>query len=140
MSIPSAAMADVAMLLLIFFLTTTYFQAEAGLEVALPEATQGEDRGADGSWTLHLVEDGTLYLDGRAVRPDEASALLREARRGGRVDRVFLYADRRLPFGQVYPVLAGLRGPESLAVLLIAEPEPEAAGAAPGPDTEENTP
>jgi biopolymer transport protein ExbD len=36
--IPTASMADIAFLLLIFFLTTTIFDEEKGLEIVLPES------------------------------------------------------------------------------------------------------
>ena len=36
--IPTASMADIAFLLLIFFLTTTVFDEEKGLEIVLPES------------------------------------------------------------------------------------------------------
>ena len=40
--IPSASMADIAFLLLVFFLTTTVFNEENGLELLLPEAKAEE--------------------------------------------------------------------------------------------------
>ena len=40
--IPSASMADIAFLLLVFFLTTTVFNEEKGLELVLPEAKAQE--------------------------------------------------------------------------------------------------
>jgi biopolymer transport protein ExbD len=38
--IPSSSMADIAFLLLIFFLTTTVFSEEKGLQLVLPEASE----------------------------------------------------------------------------------------------------
>jgi biopolymer transport protein ExbD len=40
--IPTASMADIAFLLLIFFLTTTVFEEEKGLPIVLPEAAAME--------------------------------------------------------------------------------------------------
>lgn len=40
--VPTGSMADIAFLLLIFFMVTTIFRQEDGLEVTLPDATQGK--------------------------------------------------------------------------------------------------
>lgn len=37
--IPTASMADIAFLLIIFFMTSTVFMREKGLKIALPEKT-----------------------------------------------------------------------------------------------------
>ncbi len=40
-TVPTGSMADIAFLLLIFFMATTIFRIEEGLDVSLPRATQG---------------------------------------------------------------------------------------------------
>ncbi|MBI4410753.1 MAG: biopolymer transporter ExbD [Gemmatimonadetes bacterium] len=51
--IPTASMADIAFLLLIFFLTTTIFDEEKGLPIVLPEAQ--EEVEVSQKNILHLV-------------------------------------------------------------------------------------
>lgn len=120
--IPAAAMADLALLLLIFFLTTTYFQAEEGPRIDLPFALAGDEEPAEGTWSLHLGLDGAIHLQGDAVTLERAARSIGDARRDGGLQRLLFYADRGLPFRAVHPVLEALRGETDLPVLLISAP------------------
>ena len=51
--IPTSSMADIAFLLLIFFLVTTIFDEEKGLSIVLPE--RGEEAEVSANNILHLV-------------------------------------------------------------------------------------
>jgi biopolymer transport protein ExbD len=51
--IPTASMADIAFLLLIFFLVTTVFPKDKGLEVVLPE--EGQEVAVSQNNILHLI-------------------------------------------------------------------------------------
>ena len=55
--IPTSSMADIAFLLLIFFLTTTVFDEEKGLSIVLPEAAE----------TVAVPQKNILHM---VVRPD----------------------------------------------------------------------
>ncbi len=69
--IPSASMADIAFLLLIFFLTTTVFSEEKGLQLVLPEAQTEEVRVASKN-ILHIFvnPDGSISVK-RGGDPNE---------------------------------------------------------------------
>src|SRR5690554_6260746 len=60
--IPTSSMADIAFLLLVFFLVTTVFDEERGLPIVLPE--QGEEQEVSQQNVLHLtvLEDGTVEV------------------------------------------------------------------------------
>lgn len=61
--IPTASMADIAFLLLIFFLTTTVFEEEKGLPIVLPEASAGEVQVSQRNIIHFLVqEDGAVVI------------------------------------------------------------------------------
>ncbi|HSM07686.1 MAG TPA: biopolymer transporter ExbD [Gemmatimonadota bacterium] len=61
--IPTASMADIAFLLLIFFLTTTVFNEEKGLPIVLPEADQEEVDVSAKNLIFFLVQaDGSVVV------------------------------------------------------------------------------
>jgi len=59
--IPTASMADIAFLLLIFFLVTTGFPKDNGLEVVLPE--QGEEVEVSQKNILHMIVQANGFVE-----------------------------------------------------------------------------
>ena len=57
--IPTASMADIAFLLLIFFLVTTVFPKDKGLAIVLPE--ESEEVAVSQKNILHLIALSTLF-------------------------------------------------------------------------------
>jgi biopolymer transport protein ExbD len=61
--IPTASMADIAFLLLVFFLTTTVFNEEKGLPIVLPEAEQEEVDVSAKNLIFFLIQpDGSVVV------------------------------------------------------------------------------
>ncbi len=82
--IPSSSMADIAFLLLIFFLVTTTFPKDKGLAIVLPE--QGETQEVSQRNILHILVNPTGAVTIRrgesqqeqTVRPDDVEAIWRQ--------------------------------------------------------------
>jgi len=82
--IPSSSMADIAFLLLIFFLVTTTFPKDKGLAIVLPE--QGETVEVSQRNILHIIINPTGAVTIRrgesqqeqTVRPDNVEAIWRQ--------------------------------------------------------------
>jgi len=82
--VPTASMADIAFLLLVFFLVTTVFPKDKGLEVVLPE--QGEEIAVSQNNILHLIirTDGIVEVKRgestsiQQMLPDDIEALWRQ--------------------------------------------------------------
>ena len=82
--IPSSSMADIAFLLLIFFLVTTVFPKDKGLAIVLPE--EAEEVEVNQKNILHLViqPNGLVEVkrgestDIQTVRPDEVEGIWRQ--------------------------------------------------------------
>lgn len=63
--IPTASMADIAFLMIIFFISTTIFSEEKGLQLVLPEAQAGEVKVSPRNiFHVFVYPDGTV-----SVRP-----------------------------------------------------------------------
>jgi biopolymer transport protein ExbD len=83
--IPTSSMADIAFLLLIFFLVTTTFPKDKGLAIVLPE--QGEEAQVSQNNILHLIIQPTGIVDVRRgeatqvqqMRPQEIEGVWRQA-------------------------------------------------------------
>ncbi len=82
--IPSSSMADIAFLLLIFFLVTTTFPKDKGLAIVLPES--GVTQEVSQKNILHIIvsETGTVTIrrgesqQEQNVRPDDVEAIWRQ--------------------------------------------------------------
>ena len=60
--IPTASMADIAFLLLVFFLTTTVFNEEKGLPIVLPEEAEEQDVSAKNIIFFIVRPDGSVIV------------------------------------------------------------------------------
>jgi biopolymer transport protein ExbD len=86
-SIPTSSMADIAFLLLIFFLTTTVFDEEIGLQVVLPERGEGSEQEVSARNLLFFLvqPDGAVVVkrgespDQQVIAPRAVEGLMRQA-------------------------------------------------------------
>jgi len=60
--IPTASMADIAFLLLVFFLTTTVFNEEKGLPIVLPEQAEEQEVSPKNLLFLIVRPDGSVVV------------------------------------------------------------------------------
>lgn len=101
-----AGMTDIVLLLLIFFLLTSSFVPQMGIEVTLPQVDSSAPV-EEQSVTVALTEDGSYYVNGS---PTPASQLLQEIR-AARTNQsaLILRADQRATIGQFASVASAAR-------------------------------
>lgn len=82
-SIPTASTADIAFLLIVFFMSTTKFDVKEGIKLVLPamapDSAEGKAEtiqlGEDKMTRLQIQEDGTIILNKEAARHIEDAEL-----------------------------------------------------------------
>ncbi len=119
---------DIVFLLLIFFLVTTTFLPDAGMDLELPESTTATE--AELAPTVISVgEDGAIQLDGEGVSVEDleraVAALPEEERR-----RITVRADSRVDYGVVVRIIDALRnaGVDGLSLPMNAVQGDQGAG------------
>ena len=119
--IPTASMADIAMLLLIFFLSTTIFKGREALSVRLPGATTGEHFAREQAIRVWIGPRGEIAFNDAAVPLERvAEALTSKLARNPGLS-IALYADARVPYGTVARVLDEVELAHAARVTLTTE-------------------
>ena len=74
--IPSSSLADIAFLLLIFFMVTTVFQADRDRPIAWPEAGSAQkiDEKQKNILNIWLERSGTVYINDQPIPMEDVSA------------------------------------------------------------------
>ncbi len=90
---PLASLIDIVFLLLVFFLLTTSFITEEGIDVKLPEA-DGSEHQVQEQITIDVDSSGRLYLTGREVTQEALSRELLDLASNNEKCTVVIRADR----------------------------------------------
>lgn len=109
-------MADMVLLLLIFFMLSSSFLIEPGVKVKLPKTKIAEIQ-AEEKMVISITKDKKIYLDNKLVRLDILEEILRTAYKHGK-QLLIIRADEAVSYGTVVEVLdkAKLAGIERLAI------------------------
>ena len=99
-----APMADVVFLLLIFFMLTSSFVLEPGIDVDLPKAVTAEDQIRQ-KHILTITRDKTLLLDEDVVSFSTLERVLKDTFSGEGVKLLIVRADKNVPHGLVVKAL-----------------------------------
>ena len=107
--IPDSAMADVAFLLLIFFLATTTIAEEFGLSLILPAKSQQNQAiqvNRDNVMVISTDPSGNVfYVDGDATPLAQIKALVETRKAGNDKLVVSVEPDRRAPYRAMVDIL-----------------------------------
>jgi biopolymer transport protein ExbD len=122
-NIPTASMADIAFLLLIFFMTTTIFKMEDGLPVNLPRAETAQKQKRELIMHIWIDAGGTIAINDKIVYVSEVEPIIKSIL----VERpsliVAFNADHRTPYGVISDVMDELKKANAIRVSFTSDME-----------------
>ncbi len=123
--IPTASMADIAFLLIIFFMVTTVFSATKGLEFRLPKEEKDKPPEQEEAVFIKVHPDGGLLVDCRPMELDQILDYLEPKLTRNPEKPVILYTDPDASYAAmvtVYDVLAQAEKKRGFKVKNISVP------------------
>lgn len=100
---------DIALVLLIIFMVTSYVIAQPSMKVALPKASNTEATSAQ-TFGITLAKNHILFLNDKTISEQELSKVLVEKVARDPDLQVVLSADREVAHGEVIQLLDLVRG------------------------------
>jgi len=124
-----APLIDVVFLLLIFFMVTTTFVDQVGLDITLPEAEQETEESPPQLLEIGISADGEYFIDGDPLVNREIETLVRaleETLQEGEIAGIVIRADADAPHRAVVRALdgAGRAGIERVSIATTRSDEP----------------
>ncbi|MBD3293339.1 MAG: hypothetical protein GF393_10475 [Armatimonadia bacterium] len=128
--LPMATMADVAFLLIIFFMLTSTFARDTGLDITLPKAMTSESL-PKREVTVWVNRQGQVRVNQNWIEPEKLREVLKEEFSKADVKGVTIRGDEQVPYGTIVTVMdiAKLLGAN---ITLAAEVEAGHPGAVTG--------
>jgi biopolymer transport protein ExbD len=114
--IPTASMADITFLLIIFFMVTNTFAATRGLDFALPKDERATTIEKEESVLISVRPGGSLEVDGRAMRLEQVLDYLKPKLERNPGKPVIIRPEPEAPYGEMVRVYDLLRRGKELGV------------------------
>jgi biopolymer transport protein ExbD len=121
--VPTASMADIAFLLLIFFMTTTIFRAETGLPVKLPRAETAQKQKREGVMHIWIDAEGRISINDKLVQISDVEPIVVGKMKENPALVVAFNADKRTPYGVVSDVMEELKKANAVRVSFTSNKE-----------------
>mgnify|MGYP003702466967 CR=1 FL=1 len=108
-TVPTSSMADIAFLLLIFFMATTIFRIEEGLDVTLPRAEEGAKLPRQHLSHIWIDRFGRISIDDALVQVRMIEAIMVKKVEGDNQLIVAFNTDREVPYQIMHDVMEQLK-------------------------------
>ena len=116
-------MADIAFLLIIFFMTPTIFATEAGLTMVLPEPGEEVKIKKENILTVLVNKDGIIKIGGEPVPLDDVQALIEQKLAENDSLVVSLKTARECRYGRMIQVFDKLKLAEAERISFAPAPK-----------------
>lgn len=116
--IPTSSMADIAFLLLIFFMVTTVFRKEQKrtIEWVDAEATQKIDEKRKNIVHIWVEQNSDIYINDQLIALNDVAAIIRPLYAENRELVVALRGDREVPYQRINGITEQLQGAGAVRV------------------------
>ncbi len=123
--IPTSSMADIAFLLIVFFMVTTIFKMEQGLAITLPRSTAGEKIPKENVAHIWIDRGGTISIDDLVVSVPDIDYMISAKLRENRGLIVSFNTDENAPYRVVNEAMERLKLANALRVTFTTVPVEE---------------
>lgn len=116
---------DVVFLLLIFFMVSTTFKDQHGMDLTLPEASSLMKKESE-DLSVFVNQDGQIYVNGNVVKLSDLESYLKQ--NGGEnlnEKTVILNIDQSISHGRVVKVMDAVKGAGAKGIAFSAKKAPE---------------
>lgn len=107
-AIDMTPMLDIVFIMLIFFIVTTSFVKEAGVDINRPAASTGKKTDSK-SLVVAITKDGVVYIDGNPVDVETVRPLVESLRAQDPESAVMVQADEASKTGSLIQVMDQIR-------------------------------
>ena len=121
--IPTSSMADIAFLLLVFFMVTTVLKLEEGLPIALPKAEAAQDIPRE--HVLHVWVDrvGKIAINDMIVTLSSVEGIVAQRIRANPGIIVAFYTDENAPYSIMSDIMDQLKRASAVRVSFASKKE-----------------
>ncbi len=123
--IPTSSMADIAFLLIVFFMVTTIFKMEQGLAITLPRSTAGEKIPKENVAHIWIYRTGIISIDDLVVSVPDIDYMISAKLRENRGLIVSFNTDENAPYRVVNEAMERLKLANALRVTFTTVPVEE---------------
>mgnify|MGYP002725858059 CR=1 FL=1 len=122
-SIPTSSMGDIVFLLLVFFMTTTIFKHENGLEVSLPRAEASKKQKTEQLAHVWVDQKSRISINDKLIFMTDIQGVMKQRLEGNPLMIVSFKADNRVKYEVMNSIMEELKLINAVRVVFSSEME-----------------